>query len=123
MLLRQALGLKKVKKNDVHEWRLSNGSSIVAIPLNGEKIRGFRANILIIDEYLLMSREIIDTVLVPFLTAPQDIGERQKIIQAENDLISKGLMTDEQRTKFENKTKIIYFQALVQLQGQDQTVQ
>jgi len=107
VLLRQALGSNKVKRNDIHEWRLPNGSSIVAIPLNGEKIRGFRANILIIDEYLLMSREIIDTVLIPFLTAPQDIGERQKIIQAENDLIGRGLMTEEQRTKFENKTKII----------------
>ena len=47
-LLAQAFGAKQ-KRNDQFEWQI-NGGSITAIPLNGEKIRGFRANILVLDE-------------------------------------------------------------------------
>jgi hypothetical protein len=106
-LARQAFGIKKDKRNDLHQFTLPNNSAIAAIPLNGEKIRGFRANILVIDEYLLMSREIIDTVLMPFLVAPQDMSSRQAIVEKEDELISKGLMKDSERGSFENKTKVI----------------
>jgi hypothetical protein len=106
-LARQAFGMHKDKRNDLHQFILPNKSAIAAIPLNGEKIRGFRANILVIDEYLLMSREIIDTVLMPFLTAPQDMDARQAIIEKEDELISKGLMSESERGSFENKTKVI----------------
>lgn len=106
-LARQAFGMKKDKRNDLHQFILPNKSAIAAIPLNGEKIRGFRANILVIDEYLLMSREIIDTVLVPFLTAPQDMDERQEIIEKEDELIAQGFMKETERGSFENKTKIV----------------
>ena len=51
-LLAQCFGAK-AKRNDQFEWQI-NGGSIVAIPLNGEKIRGFRANILVLDEFLLL---------------------------------------------------------------------
>jgi hypothetical protein len=106
-LARQAFGDEKEKRNDIHMFKLANGSSIAAIPLNGEKIRGFRANIIVIDEYLLMSREIIDTVLIPFMTAPQDIGDRQKIIEREEEWIKQGLMKESERKVFEDKTKLI----------------
>ena len=49
-LLSQAFGVKS-KRNDQYEWKI-NGGSITAIPLSGEKIRGFRANILVLDEVL-----------------------------------------------------------------------
>jgi hypothetical protein len=107
VLARQAFVDKPTKRNDIHQFELPNGSGIAAIPLSGEKIRGFRANILVIDEYLLMSREIIDTVLRPFLTAPQDISERQEIIEIEDELIKDGAMTEAERTIFEDKTKLI----------------
>jgi len=107
VLLRQAFGQNITKRNDIHEWKLDNGSTITAIPLNGEKIRGFRANVLLIDEYLLMSREIIDTVLIPFLTAPQDMDERMSIMEIENKMVQQRLMKEEERTVFENKTKFI----------------
>ena len=42
-LLLQAFGAKS-KRNDLYEWDI-DGGSIRAIPLSGEKIRGFRANI------------------------------------------------------------------------------
>jgi hypothetical protein len=106
-LARQAFGIKKDKRNDLHQFTLPNKSAIAAIPLNGEKIRGFRANILVIDEYLLMSREIIDTVLTPFMVAPQDMAERQAIIEKEEELLKNGLMTEDERHVFVNKTKFV----------------
>ena len=76
-LLAQAFGAK-AKRNDQFEWQI-NGGSITAIPLNGEKIRGFRANILVLDEYLLLPEDIINNVLMPFLVAPQNMNERLEI--------------------------------------------
>lgn len=96
----------KAKRNDLFEWQI-NGGSIVAIPLNGEKIRGFRANILVIDEFLLMSEEIVEKVLMPYLVAPRDIKERLKIRSREDELIRQGLMSEEQKTVFENDAKLV----------------
>lgn len=43
-----------------------NGSKITAIP-SSDNARGYRANILIVDEFRLISKSTIDTVLKPFL--------------------------------------------------------
>ncbi len=104
-LLFQALGAKS-KRSDEFEWRI-NGGSIRAIPLNGEKIRGFRANVLVIDEFLLMPEDIIKNVLMPFLVAPQDMKERIKIRSLEDQLIRKGAMKESDRIVFENNSKMI----------------
>jgi hypothetical protein len=101
----QVLGAK-IKRNDLHELKINEGS-IVAIPLNGEKIRGFRANVLLIDEYLLMSKEIVDTVLIPFLTAPQDMDERIRIRNIEDSLIKERLLNEKDRIIFENTTRFV----------------
>lgn len=104
-LLQQAFGSKS-KRNDQYEWAI-NGGSIVAIPLNGEKIRGFRANILVLDEFLLLPEDIIKTVLMPFLVAPQNMKERMEIRESEDILIKDGLMKEEDRLVFENNSKMI----------------
>ena len=104
-LLAQAFGVK-TKRNDQFEWQI-NGGSITAIPLNGEKIRGFRANVLLLDEYLLLPEEIIKTVLMPFLVAPQNMKERMQIRETEDKLIEEGLMGEHERIKFENNSKMI----------------
>ncbi len=104
-LLSQAFGVKS-KRNDQYEWKI-NGGSITAIPLSGEKIRGFRANILVLDEFLLLPEEIIKNVLMPFLVAPQDMAERIKIRELESELISQGVMKEEDRMVFENNSKMI----------------
>jgi hypothetical protein len=106
-LLAQCFGAK-AKRNDQFEWQI-NGGSIVAIPLNGEKIRGFRANILVLDEFLLLPEEIIKNVLMPFLVAPQNIKERMEIREMEDKLISEGLMREENKTIFENTSKMLAF--------------
>jgi len=104
-LLAQAFGAKQ-KRNDQFEWQI-NGGSITAIPLNGEKIRGFRANILVLDEYLLLPEDIINNVLMPFLVAPQNMKERLEIREIEDELIKQGAMKEEDRMVFENNSKMI----------------
>lgn len=104
-LLSQCFDVKS-KRNDQFEWSI-NGGTITAIPLNGEKIRGFRANVLVLDEYLLLPEDIIKTVLMPFLVAPQNMKERLEIREIENRLIDEGSMKEEDRMKFENNSKMI----------------
>jgi hypothetical protein len=104
-LLAQAFGAK-AKRNDQFEWQI-NGGTITAIPLNGEKIRGFRANVLVLDEYLLIPEDIISNVLMPFLVAPQNMKERIEIREIEDKLIKEGHMKEEDRMVFTNDSKMI----------------
>lgn len=104
-LARQCFGLKS-KRNDQYEWEI-NGGSITAIPLTGEKIRGIRANVLILDEFLLLPAEIIDNVLIPFLSSPRDVGERIRIRRLEEELIKKGLLHPDNKQIFENTSQML----------------
>jgi len=104
-LLMQCFGAKS-KRNDQFQWKI-NGGTITAIPLSGEKIRGFRANVLVLDEYLLLPEDIVKTVLMPFLVAPQDIKERLEIREVEDKLIKEGAMEENDRIQFENNSKMI----------------
>jgi hypothetical protein len=104
-LLAQCFGAK-IKRNDQFEWSI-NGGTITAIPLNGEKIRGFRANVLLLDEYLLLPEDLINTVLMPFLVAPQNMKERIEIREMEDKLIESGHMNEEERIVFDNDSKMI----------------
>jgi hypothetical protein len=104
-LLAQAFGAKS-KRNDQFRWEI-NGGTITAIPLSGEKIRGFRANVLVLDEYLLLPEDTIKTVLMPFLVAPQNMKERLEVREMEDKLIETGKMTEEDRLVFENDSKMI----------------
>ena len=67
----------------------------------------FRANVLVLDEYMLLPEEIIQTVLMPFLVAPQNIKERIEIREVEDKLIKSGKMKEEERLEFENTSKMI----------------
>lgn len=105
-LLQQAFATRPSKRNDQYEWEI-NGGTITAIPLSGEKIRGFRANILVLDEFLLLPEDTIKTVLMPFLVAPQNMTERLEIRAIEDGLIGEGKMKEEDRMVFENNSKMI----------------
>mgnify|MGYP003630474159 CR=1 FL=1 len=96
----------KRRATDICTWKI-NGGSIKAIPLAGENIRGFRANCLIVDEYLQVPEDIIDRILMPFLVAPNDIGDRQKIIEQETKQIKSGNLKEEDRTNFDSESKMI----------------
>lgn len=106
-LLAQAFGVEPPShKNDVMSWNINSGS-IRAIPLSGEKVRGFRADVLIIDEFLLLSEDVIKIVLMPFLVAADNITDKLKIQEMEDELIKKGAMKEEDRMTFASTKKLI----------------
>jgi hypothetical protein len=73
---------------------------------SGDKIRGYRFNLLVIDELLLLSEKVINEVLLPFMAIQIDPRERQKVREAEIELIEAGLMKPEDRTIFPNNKLI-----------------
>lgn len=90
------------------EWFMEIGSSrITALPLgDGEKLRGFRFQRMIIDEFLLMPEKIFNEVIVPFLSVVENPTERQKIYDMESRMIEEGKMTEDERMLWPNN-KII----------------
>jgi hypothetical protein len=94
------------KTND--EWVIEIGrSKITALPLgDGEKLRGFRFQRMIIDELLLMPEKILNEVILPFLSVVENPTERQKLYDLESTLIKQGKMSEEDRYRWPNN-KII----------------
>ncbi len=94
------------KSND--QWVMEIGrSKITALPLgDGEKLRGFRFQRMIIDEFLLMPERIYNEVIVPFLSVTENPIERQEMYNLESKLIESGKMKEEDRTQWVNN-KII----------------
>lgn len=108
-LLRQIFG-QPSKRPDMFEWPVIGDtciSTIKCLPLNNEKIRGQRANVLILDEFFLLSEDIIKNVLMPFLVAPTDIKERMQVREIEDKLIKDGKMKEEDRITFPNRSRMI----------------
>lgn len=95
-----------VKRNDEFKWSI-NGGEIIAIPLSGEKIRGFRATVLLIDEFLLMPEELVEQVLIPFLVAKKDQKEIQQIRAIEDKRIAAGKMKEEDRYEPPYTSKLV----------------
>ncbi len=83
-----------------------NGGFIMALPLN-EKVRGVRADILIIDEALQVPEPIYVNILMPFLTAKNNIQEQLEIQEYEDMLVKSKVIKDEDRTVLETDKKII----------------
>lgn len=85
-------------------WTIQIGQSkITALPLGvGDKLRGFRFNVMVIDELLLVPENIINEVILPFLAANSNPIVRAKIYNEESLLIKNGQMTEDERTKFGN---------------------
>ena len=93
--------ITRVSKNN-DQWVMEIGrSKIIALPLgDGEKLRGFRFQRMIIDELLLMPEKILNEVIMPFLSVVENPTERQKIYDLETQLIKEGKMTEEERHKW-----------------------
>jgi len=116
-LLRQCFSDNFTKSNDQHICRCLNGSQIKGLPLGvGENLRGERANVLIIDEGLLISEHVQDTILRPFLTAKLDVAEQEVIKEQENLMIKEGKMKEEDRTVFPNNKLLITSSASYQFE-------
>jgi intein/homing endonuclease len=72
-LLRQATEKAPTKGPNSCEFHLDNGSKIIAYPLgDGQKIRGARANTLVIDEVAQVPEDIISLVIFPMMNTRQD---------------------------------------------------
>ena len=94
------------KAND--QWVMEIGQSkITALPVgDGEKLRGFRFERMIIDELLLMPEKVLNEVIMPFLSVIKNPTERQEIYDLETIMIEQGKMKEEDRTQWPNN-KII----------------
>ena len=99
--------ITRVSKNN-DEWVMEIGQSrITALPLgDGEKLRGFRFQRMIIDELLLMPEKVLNEVIMPFLSVVENPTERQEIHDLETKMIAQGKMTEEERKQWPNN-KII----------------
>ncbi len=89
-------------KND--EWTIEIGrSKLIALPLgDGSKLRGYRFQVMVVDELLLMSEKILNEVVLPFLAVVTNPTERKKVREAEDKLVAQGKMKDEERKVWNN---------------------
>lgn len=104
--LRQCLNGRNPIKHDPDGYEMRIGqSSIMAVPMT-EKIRGLRFNKVIIDEYLLVPKEMVESVIRPFLTAKQSNPEADRIRKLEDKLIAQGKMVESERRKVKGNSII-----------------
>lgn len=86
-LLRQATTKAPTKGPNSCEFHLENGSKIIAYPLgDGSKLRGARANTLVMDEVAQIPSDIINLVILPMMNTRQDpfdtSGRKNHLIMA-----------------------------------------
>ncbi|MEK6880767.1 MAG: hypothetical protein AABY22_14205, partial [Nanoarchaeota archaeon] len=117
VLLRQCFTNKLSKIPDQYTLKLDNGSSVFALPLStGENLRGTRANWVVVDEGLLISKEIQNNILKPFLTNKQNYEEEMKIREIENELIKEGTLQESDRISFPKNKFIVFSSASYKFQ-------
>ena len=112
-------GLKPKIGKDQSGWTLKchNEAIVKGLPLGGgENLRGERANVLLIDEGLLVSEHIQDTILRPFLTAKLNAKEQSETREREDKLIEAGVIKEEDRTIFANNKMIVTSSASYQFE-------
>jgi hypothetical protein len=97
-----------IKKQDLYRIWFKNGSSVTAVPLGDpDNLRGFRCNVLMIDEGLLIPQHTINMVLKPFLAGGADATKKQRIRRREARLIEMGKMQAKDKVKFKADSKMI----------------
>ena len=92
-------------KRGAAAWELEIGHSIksrvVAIPLgDGGKIRGYRFDVMVIDELLLLSDQVINEVIRPFLVVNTDPQNAHKLKLAIKTLLESGEITEKEAAQF-----------------------
>lgn len=107
-LLKETFARKMWKKPDMSRIIFKNGATITAVPLGDpDNLRGFRCNVLIIDEGLLIPQSTIDSVLKPFLAGGADVTRKQRIRKKEDQQIARGRRNENERTVFKSSSKMI----------------
>ena len=83
-------------------------SRAIALPLaNGERLRGFRFNRIVLDEFLTIPEKIFNEVIIPFLGVVENPIEREELHTLESRLIDKGELKEEDRYVWPNNKLII----------------
>lgn len=90
-------------------WTLKIGNSqAIALPLaNGERLRGFRFNRIVLDEFITIPEKIFQEVILPFLGVVENPTEREELYNIETEMIEKGLMDPKDRYVWQNNKLII----------------
>lgn len=119
-LLRKCYTSNLSRQNDLYKFKLPNpcGSEVFALPLGtgGEGLRGTRASAVCVDEGLLITREIQEFVIRPFLTAKQNYQEQLDIKRKEDELIAAKLLKPEHRTTFAKNKYLVFSSASYQFE-------
>ena len=116
-LLRKCFMDNLRRSNDIYRWKLGNGSDVFALPLStGEGLRGTRCHHLAQDEANLISREIEDVILKPFLSVKPNVQEENEVKRAEDELIKKGLLNESDRMSFPKNKHSAFSSASFQFQ-------
>lgn len=101
-------GLFKFTKG-TDQWVVTCGDSrATALPLaDGSRLRGFRFQILLLDEFLNISKNIFQEVILPFLGVIENPTEREDLRELEDQMIEEGLLTEEDRYKWTDNKLIL----------------
>ena len=100
-------GYKLSKGTDAWTMRIGKNKAI-ALPLaNGERLRGFRFNRIVLDEFLTIPEKIFNEVILPFLGVVENPTEREDIYDLETMLIDAGEMKESERYVWPNNKLII----------------
>lgn len=100
-------GVKITKGTDMWTLTVGNGRAI-ALPLaNGERLRGFRFNRIVLDEFITIPEKIFTEVILPFLGVIENPVEREDMHKLEDRLIDAGHMKEEERYVWPNNKLII----------------
>ena len=91
------------------QWTLQCGESeAIALPLaDGSRLRGFRFQILLLDEFLNIPKNIFQEVILPFIGAVDNPTQRAELRKAEDKLIEQGLMGEDERFKWPSNKLIL----------------
>jgi len=113
-LLKQCFPDSLRKGNDIFRLKIPSpaNSEVFALPLTsgsgGDGLRGTRASCVCVDEGLLITKDIQELVIRPFLTAKQDFSQESMIRAREDELIAAGVITEADRISFpKNKYHIL----------------
>jgi hypothetical protein len=95
------------RKPERHSIQIGD-SEIFAMSLgDGKKIRGARAQVILLDEAFAIPNNIIDEVIGPMMVVRANVAEIKKIREKEDKMIEAGEMVESQREKFKNNKLIM----------------
>lgn len=101
-------GLFKLQRG-TDQWTMTCGdSTAIALPLaDGSKLRGFRFQVLLLDEFLNIPKNIFQEVILPFLGVIDNPTEREDLKELEDQLIKEGKMKEKDRYVWPNNKLIL----------------